>query len=101
MSQVTNVILHVGLDAGGLGLIDNVNTRIRDGLSREQFLPVHNHAGGYKAFEADVYLCAFNYLDLDQLKLLLEKELATVAYQCWVMGQEDGLFRLMIGQDHP
>lgn len=99
MSVVTNIILSVGAldgdfpDRGACETLEAVNQFFHP---RPGLLPLRV-AGGWKAFEADVFTGAFNYLDLPafmaHLRSVEWREPDLV--QVFVMEQEDELFRLL------
>lgn len=62
-----------------------------------RFVEVSDQAGGCKAFEGLVFICAFNYLHLDRLRALLPTipwELPE-AVVVLAMEQEDDCFRVI------
>lgn len=77
MSLVDNYILVAGIlgdedDALPKEIID-LNTMISESQHGRGFLRVDQHSGGYKAFEADVFLFAGNYFSLAQMASCVSK----------------------------
>lgn len=68
MSLVTNVILTTFLNDEDAVATVNESLKAQPTMSGHDVLhPVHDHGSNRKAMEADVYIGAFNYLDLDGL----------------------------------
>jgi hypothetical protein len=98
MSRVTNIVLSVY--GGDVNLMDQVNSFIGDGKG---FVSVDDEAlpkgwyGGTKYLEADLYIGAFNYLDLpaflEHLRSLPWSEPRSV--QLFLRDQDDERFSLI------
>lgn len=95
MSEVTNVILTFDiLENEGLR-IDTINEKLMLWDDRQSFKALGNESvGGYKCMEANIYLAAFNHIDISAL-------VAIVMTICWrypehvqlfVKGQDDYVF---------
>jgi hypothetical protein len=98
VSTVANWILLTQVpdaDEGVSPFVARINQRIQSSSAlhkRDAFLPVHQHAGGINAFEADAYLLATNYFDYDEMVKIVSEETAKegfVRVQLLHMGQED------------
>jgi protein associated with RNAse G/E len=100
MSVVTNLILHIGILEDEEDRIKDVNEFWEDGIGLVSFdssdLP-RGWYGGTKMLEANLYVGAFNYLDLDEFITHLEKIRWEYPeeVQVIVKEQEDDLFRII------
>jgi hypothetical protein len=70
MSTVTNVIITASCGEDG---IDSLNASLKSITNSGIFVEVSDYTVGTKAFEANIYLGAFNGLDLDGLTELVRK----------------------------
>jgi len=98
VSTVANWILLTQVpdaDEGVSPFVDRINRRIQSSSvlhKQDMFLPVHQHAGGTKCFEADAYLLATNCFDYDEMVEIVSEETGKedfVRVQLLHMGQED------------
>ena len=91
MSLVTNHILCVSVDDGP-DLVELVNEALKGASVQHgtgEFVPVHNHSVGTKAMEVDVYVAAFNYIDVQWL--------GQMVIECADrLGRRDGLFNCQL-----
>jgi len=90
MSRVTNYIL-----LAGCGEIDEVGNAMPVAIDdQHMFMPVDDHAGGYKGFEATCWLLAGNYLEPEAVcrALAAVPFVDTDRVQLGVRGEEEFLF---------
>jgi len=101
MSNVTNVILHMGILEDARARIQEVNdlSSLRDGGTGTFLVNANPNdvSGGTKALEATIFLAAFNHLHLGEFM----RELKTIAWehpdelQVIVQEQDDEIFRIL------
>jgi hypothetical protein len=94
MSRVTNVLVTAGIDEPGVPVLNKW-------LELENYGVLHNvtlAAGGSKAVEADVWLGAFNYLNLKEFASAVErvKWESPGSVAIFIKEQEDERFELFV-----
>ena len=100
MSVVTNVILKTSLhDKAAAGFIKRV-TNLTDGGVLEK---VDQHAGGSKVMELDIYMAAFNNLDMAELRAIFFQTPWTFldSVQLFVQEQEEERMKVLWMNEHP
>lgn len=104
MSLVTNVILcaEPGEEQVTLEMINEFLDK-DDCVGKRGFSHINDFAGGTKRLEADVYVGAFNYLQLEKLKEHIRslpwEDIATV--QLFVKEQDDESFTERLHKEGP
>lgn len=101
MSVVTDVILLVSLTEEGpedvFPPVDEVNNWLRENGQNAGLNHLNGHEGGHKAWQADVFGAAFNFLDIEGFVQTVAgaKWIAPDRVQLLIKGEEDEVWGLV------
>ncbi len=93
MSHVTDVILSVSIDED----ISAIQEYLRLKHSGQNLIQVDNYAGGGKAVQQDIWMGAFNYLDMCRLEEVFQSMLIKdpECAQLMLKDEHQDLFRVL------
>lgn len=96
MSNVTNIILIMPACGDELD-VKMINDKLLELDGHYTLNQVDEHAGGLKAMEVDVYMGAFNGLDVSEFKAWFNRTIfREKLIQLFIQEQDDDLFQILI-----